>query len=108
MAGGKIVHVAVGDLSARESATIDLADYDVLALAAEKVANGATQFKCGPPVRDAVNCDRFWQALADGVIDFVVSDHSPAPRAEATGQRRLLGRPGRYFVVATRAVGGLD
>jgi allantoinase len=50
-----------------------------LALSAEEVADGATQFKSCPPVRDAANRDRLWQALADGVIDFVVSDHSPSP-----------------------------
>ena len=50
-----------------------------LTLTAEEVADGATQFKCCPPVRDAENRDRLWQALADGVIDFVVSDHSPSP-----------------------------
>jgi allantoinase len=50
-----------------------------LALSAEEVVDGATQFKSCPPVRDAANRDRLWQALADGVIDFVVSDHSPSP-----------------------------
>ena len=50
-----------------------------LALSAEEVADGATQFKSCPPVRDAANRDRLWQALANGVIDFVVSDHSPSP-----------------------------
>jgi allantoinase len=50
-----------------------------LALSAEEVADAATQFKSCPPVRDAANRDRLWQALADGVIDFVVSDHSPSP-----------------------------
>jgi len=50
-----------------------------LALSAEEVADGATHFKSCPPVRDAANRDRLWQALADGVIDFVVSDHSPSP-----------------------------
>ena len=49
-----------------------------LTLQAEDIADGQTQFKCCPPVRDAANRDRLWQALADGVIDFVVSDHSPS------------------------------
>jgi allantoinase len=53
-----------------------------LTLAAAQVPDGATQFKCCPPIRDAANQDRLWQALADGVIDCVVSDHSPCP-AEA-------------------------
>ena len=39
--------------------------------------NGATQFKCCPPIREAANRELLWQGLADGVIDCVVSDHSP-------------------------------
>lgn len=49
-----------------------------LTLAAERIADGQTQFKCCPPVRDAANADLLWQGLADGVIDLVVSDHSPS------------------------------
>src|SRR5919107_3708186 len=49
-----------------------------LTLAAEQIGDGQTQFKCCPPVRDAANADRLWQGLADGLIDIVVSDHSPA------------------------------
>jgi len=48
-----------------------------LALTAEQVPDGATQFKCCPPIRDAANRDALWQGLADGTIDCVVSDHSP-------------------------------
>ena len=49
-----------------------------LAIAAEEVPAGATQFKCCPPIRGAANRDALWRALADGVIDCVVSDHSPS------------------------------
>ena len=48
-----------------------------LTLAAEAVLDGQTQFKCYPPVRAAANADLLWQALIDGVVDCVVSDHSP-------------------------------
>ncbi len=48
-----------------------------LTFAAEDIPDGATQFKCCPPIRDAANRDRLWAGLADGVIDLVVSDHSP-------------------------------
>lgn len=48
-----------------------------LTLTAEEVPDGATQFKCCPPIREAANQDRLWQGLADGLIDCVVSDHSP-------------------------------
>jgi allantoinase len=48
-----------------------------LTLAAEDIADGDTRFKCAPPIRERENCDKLWQGLADGTIDFVVSDHSP-------------------------------
>jgi allantoinase len=50
-----------------------------LALAAEDVPDGATQFKCCPPIRERANRERLWLALREGVIDCVVSDHSPCP-----------------------------
>jgi allantoinase len=48
-----------------------------LALTAEQVPEGGTEYKCCPPIREADNQDALWQGLADGVIDCVVSDHSP-------------------------------
>lgn len=48
-----------------------------LTFSAEEIPDGATQFKCCPPIREAENRERLWQGLADGVIDCVVSDHSP-------------------------------
>lgn len=48
-----------------------------LTLTAEEVPDGATEFKCCPPIREAANQDVLWQGLADGVIECVVSDHSP-------------------------------
>jgi allantoinase len=44
---------------------------------AERIPDGATPFKCAPPIRDAANREELWRALADGVLDFVASDHSP-------------------------------
>ncbi|RXZ45731.1 allantoinase AllB [Agromyces binzhouensis] len=52
-----------------------------LALTAEEVPAGAAAFKCCPPIRGAANRDALWGALEAGVIDTVVSDHSPAPAA---------------------------
>lgn len=49
-----------------------------LTLAAEDIPDGATDHKCAPPIRDRANRDRLWDALADGAIDAVVSDHSPS------------------------------
>jgi allantoinase len=48
-----------------------------LSFTAEEIRDGATAFKCCPPIREAGNRDRLWQALAEGVVDCVVSDHSP-------------------------------
>ncbi|WP_400995683.1 allantoinase AllB [Agromyces sp. GXQ0307] len=52
-----------------------------LALTAEQVPDGATAYKCCPPIRGAANRDALWSALEAGVIDMIVSDHSPAPAA---------------------------
>lgn len=48
-----------------------------LTFAAADVPDGATQFKCCPPIRNAANRERLWSGLVDGVIDLVVTDHSP-------------------------------
>ncbi|HEV2781665.1 MAG TPA: allantoinase AllB [Actinophytocola sp.] len=48
-----------------------------LTFSAEEIPDGATQFKCCPPIREADNRERLWRGLAEGVIDCVVSDHSP-------------------------------
>jgi len=50
-----------------------------LHFAAEKIPAGATEFKCCPPIREQENRERLWEGLADGTIDFIVSDHSPCP-----------------------------
>jgi allantoinase len=50
-----------------------------LTFAAEDVPDGATEFKCCPPIRERENRERLWEALADSTIDMVVSDHSPCP-----------------------------
>src|SRR5437660_4822264 len=52
-----------------------------LHFAAEEIADGATEFKCCPPVRERENREQLWQALRDGTIDMIVSDHSPGPPA---------------------------
>ncbi|QWF82917.1 allantoinase AllB [Amycolatopsis sp. CA-230715] len=48
-----------------------------LTFTAEEIGDGATQFKCCPPIREAANRERLWRALGAGTIDCVVSDHSP-------------------------------
>ncbi len=50
-----------------------------LHFAAEDIRDGATEFKCCPPIRERENREQLWEALRDGTIDMVVSDHSPCP-----------------------------
>ena len=52
-----------------------------LTFAAEEIADGATHFKCCPPVRERENREKLWEAIVDGTIDMVVSDHSPCTPA---------------------------
>jgi len=56
---------------------------------AERIADGTTEFKCAPPIREAANREALWNALEDGLIDMVVTDHSPCPPAM---KRREEGR----------------
>ncbi|WNB86543.1 allantoinase AllB [Cellulomonas sp. ATA003] len=67
----------------------------------EPVPDGATQFKCCPPIRGAANADALWQGLRDGVVDAVVSDHSPSTR-----ELKLAG--GGDFGVAWGGIAGLQ
>jgi allantoinase len=50
-----------------------------LYFASEQVPEGATEFKSCPPIRDSINREALWRGLEAGVIDCVVSDHSPCP-----------------------------
>ena len=52
-----------------------------LTFASEEIADGATHFKCCPPVRERENRELLWEAVADGTIDMIVSDHSPCTPA---------------------------
>ena len=47
----------------------------------DRIGDGQTAFKCAPPIRESDNNERLWQALKEGVIDLVATDHSPAPPA---------------------------
>ena len=57
--------------------------------AAEDIPDGATEYKCAPPIRSAENREQLWQALQNGLIDMVTTDHSPcipAMKKRETGQ----------------------
>jgi len=45
--------------------------------AAEEIPDGATEYKCAPPIRSTENRERLWKALEEGRIDMVATDHSP-------------------------------
>jgi allantoinase len=47
--------------------------------AAEEIPDDATEYKCAPPIRDRANREALWQALREGVIDMIATDHSPCP-----------------------------
>ncbi|MEJ7730531.1 MAG: allantoinase AllB [Polyangiaceae bacterium] len=52
-----------------------------LTFAAEEIDDGATAFKCAPPIRERANREALWEALADDTLTMVVSDHSPCTPA---------------------------
>lgn len=72
-----------------------------LTIAEEQIPDGGTQFKCCPPIRDGANRDALWQALLDGDIDIVVTDHSPATV-------ELKTRGGGDFQLAWGGIAGLQ
>jgi allantoinase len=56
-----------------------------LFFASEEIPDDRTEFKCCPPIRPGINRQALWRALTTGVIDYVVSDHSPCPPALKAG-----------------------
>jgi allantoinase len=50
-----------------------------LSLCAEDVPDGATEYKCTPPIRERHNRERLWDALGEGIVSQIVTDHSPSP-----------------------------
>ncbi|MGV2985436.1 allantoinase AllB [Microbacterium sp. AGC85] len=80
-----VLHLSNGDSLGRiAAARADGVDLTVetcphyLTLAAEDIPEGSTAFKCCPPIREDGNRDELWRGLAEGTIDFIVSDHSPS------------------------------
>ncbi|KAI5792015.1 hypothetical protein EDC01DRAFT_616142 [Geopyxis carbonaria] len=76
--------------------------FHYLTLAAEDIEDGDTRHKCCPPIREGSNRDALWDALKDGSISTVVSDHSPC-----TAGLKMLpkdGHDGDFF----QAWGGIS
>jgi len=76
LSAGKAVRVLRQARAAGARVTAETCPH-YLTLAAEDVPDGATEYKCCPPIRDRANQDELWAGLVDGTIDCVVSDHSP-------------------------------
>ena len=72
-----------------------------LCFAAEEIAAGDTRFKCAPPIRQTTHREALWNALVEGDIDTIGSDHSPCPpemKQQGTGD----------FLAAWGGVSGLQ
>ena len=50
-----------------------------LAVIDDEIADGATEFKCAPPIRGGKDRDALWSGLENGTLSLIASDHSPAP-----------------------------
>jgi len=79
-----VLHLSsAGALAQLRAARADGIDVSVetcphyLAIDSGAIHDGATQFKCAPPIRDPDNRERLWDGLVGGEIDMVASDHSP-------------------------------
>ena len=100
-----IVHLSAADAlpmikEAREEGlplTVETCPH-YLCLQAEDIPDASPLYKCAPPIREKANRDALWQGLEDGLIDFVISDHSPCP----TTMKEL--ESGDYF----KAWGGIS
>jgi allantoinase len=70
-----------------------------LSVSAGDISDGATEFKCAPPIREAAHRDALWRGLDAGTIDMIATDHSPAPPS--------LKTPGN-FVTAWGGIASLE
>lgn len=81
-----IVHLAtaqaLGELAAARAEglpiTVETCPH-YLHFSAEEIPNGGTFYKCAPPIRSKANRELLWQGLRDGILDMIVTDHSPCP-----------------------------
>jgi allantoinase len=63
--------------------------------AADEIPDGATEYKCAPPIRGAANREALWQALREGLIDMIATDHSPCT-PELKQPKATDGEAGRF------------
>jgi allantoinase len=78
-----ILHVSSGDAASLIGDSSALLTGETcphyLTFAAGDIPDGATEFKCAPPIREAEHREALWEALGKGDLAMVVSDHSPSP-----------------------------
>jgi len=81
-----IVHLsssdAIGTLQIARAADVEVTVESCphyLTFASEDIPDGATEFKCAPPIRERENREQLWEGLRAGVLDLIVTDHSPCP-----------------------------
>lgn len=68
--------------SHKDWASVEVTPHHLTLAAPECYERLGTYVQMNPPVRDARHRDRIWQALADGVVDVLGSDHAPHTREE--------------------------
>ena len=73
---------------------------------AEEIADAQTIYKCAPPIREKQNNEQLKQALKNGTLDFIASDHSPAPPSikeieSGNFQKAWGGIAGLQFLLST-------
>jgi allantoinase len=109
MAHVHIVHVssaeAVETIASARAASVPITAETCphyLTFDAGEIADGATEFKCAPPIRAALHRDALWRGLGRGVLDLIATDHSPSPPE--------LKRPGGAgdFVTAWGGIASLE
>jgi allantoinase len=81
-----IVHVAcaevIDEIVAAKAAGIRITAETCphyLTFTSDEIAEGATEFKCAPPIREPCHRDALWRGLETGALDLIATDHSPAP-----------------------------
>lgn len=81
-ASAHILHVSSGDATHELARARDLTGETCphyLTFSADEIEDGATEYKCAPPIRETAHREALWDALRLGLLSMIVSDHSPAP-----------------------------
>ncbi len=82
-----VLHVTTAEelpllAAARDFATVETTPQHLTLAAPECYERLGTYAQMNPPIREAYHREALWQAVADGVIDVIGSDHAPHTREE--------------------------